>query len=107
MSFSYLNSRTELMSVEPLKNVPMRRVMNRLLDDIQDRLTDCRRSWWIARRTTCLENHWAMVGAHGRIVLSDHVPGAMQISDAHYVPTTERVHLSFRDGTAKEVRLRA
>lgn len=106
VSFSYLASATELMSIEPVKNVPMRRVVNRLLDEIQDRLSNCRSSWWKIRRTTCLANEWAMVRAPGNVVVSDHVPGAKQIADADYDPTNELLRLVFRDGTAEEVRLR-
>jgi len=106
VSFSYLSSGTELMSIEPVKNVPMRRVINRLLEEIQDRLPDCRSSWWMTRRTTCLANQWAMVRARGKVVVSDQVPGAQQIGDAQYEPTTERLHVNFRDGTTEEVRLR-
>lgn len=107
VSFSYLSSVMELMNIEPLKNIPKRRVVNWLLDDIQVRLPDCRRSWWTSSQKTCLENQWVRVGRPGRIVLSDHVPGAIQIADAQYEPTTERVHVTFRDGTTEEVRLRA
>jgi len=105
-SFSYVRSTIELMSIEPVKNVPLQRVVNRLLDNIQDRLPDCRRCWWMTRRTTCLANQWAMVAAPGKIVLSDHVPGAKQIVDGQYDPTTEQLRVTFRDGTADEVRLR-
>jgi hypothetical protein len=105
-SFSYIRSTIELMSIEPVKNMPLQRVVNRLLGDIQDRLPDCRRSWWMTSRTTCLANQWAMAPAPGKIVISDHVPGAKQIVASQYDPTTEQLRVSFRDGTAEEVRLR-
>jgi hypothetical protein len=54
--FSYLVSTVELISIVPVKNVPLQRVVNRLLSDVQVRLPDCRRSWWLTRRTTCLAN---------------------------------------------------
>ena len=40
--FSYLSNIVELMNIAPTKNVPLRRVINRLLDNIQERLSDCR-----------------------------------------------------------------
>ncbi len=105
-SFCYVRSTVELMSIEPIKNAPLQRVVNRLLDNIRDRLPDCRRSWWITRRTTCLANQWVMGAAPGKIALSDHVPGSMQIADGEYDSSTQQLHVTFRDGTAEEVRLR-
>jgi hypothetical protein len=43
--FSYVGSEVELISIAPLKNVPLQRVVNELLDDVQARLMDCRRRW--------------------------------------------------------------
>src|SRR5271166_2963128 len=48
--FSYISTAVELMSIAPSKNVPLRRVVNRLLDDIQSGLPDCRKSWWMRKR---------------------------------------------------------
>src|SRR6266404_1996305 len=59
--FSYLDSTVELISIAPAKNIPLQRVVNRLLSDVQVRLPDCRRGWWLTRGTTCLANQWAMV----------------------------------------------
>jgi hypothetical protein len=42
--FSYLDSAVELISIAPVKNVPLQRVVNRLLSDVRARLPDCRRS---------------------------------------------------------------
>src|SRR5271156_1860581 len=78
--FSYLGSTVELISIIPVKNVPLQRVVNRLLSDVQVRLPDCRRSWWLTRRTTCLVNQWAMVSKAGMIeLLSKSAPSAKQI----------------------------
>jgi hypothetical protein len=102
--FSYVDSVVELISIAPLKNVPMRRVVNRLLDDIQGRLAACRRSWWDMKRTTCLANQWAVVSAAGVIeLLPERMPGAKQIADASYDPVTERLRAVFRDGTTAEI----
>ena len=67
--FSYLDSAAELISIAPVKNVPLQRVVNRLLSDVRARLPDCRRSWWLTRGTTCLANQWAMVSKAGKIEL--------------------------------------
>jgi hypothetical protein len=104
--FSYLSSTVELISIAPLKNVPLQRVVNRLLSDIQVRLPDCRRSWWLMRRTTCLANQWAVVREPGRIeLLSKPAPSAKQIAEAEYDPANEEVHVVFQDGTKEQVKL--
>jgi hypothetical protein len=104
--FSYLGSTVELISIAPVKNVPLQRVVNHLLSDVQVRLPDCRRSWWLTRRTTCLANQWAVVREPGRIeLLSKPAPGAKQIAEAEYDPASRQVHLIFRDGTTEQVRL--
>jgi len=43
--FSYLINTVELISIAPVKKVPLQRAVNRPLSDIQARLPDCRRSW--------------------------------------------------------------
>ena len=104
--FSFLRHSVELWSIQPIKRTPPQRAVNRLLDDVEERLPDCRRSWWCVQRTTCLRNQWARIAAPGKVVLSDQVPGAKQIVDAEYDAETERLRLSFEDGLSEEVRLR-
>jgi hypothetical protein len=104
--FSYASSAVTLISIAPLRNVPSQRVVNRLLDDIEARRADCRRAWWMIRRTTCLENRWAMA-REGRIELrSGRTRDAQQIIDARYDPEAERLHVTFRDRTTAEVSTR-
>jgi hypothetical protein len=52
LRFSYINVAVELISIAPPKNVPLQRVVNRLLDDVRTRLAECRRAWWTTGRTT-------------------------------------------------------
>jgi hypothetical protein len=105
--FSYVGTALELISLAPVKNIPLQRVVNRLLSDVQERLPDCRRSWWLMRRTTCLANQWAVVGEPGRIaLLSKPTQNAKQITDAQYDPENEQLHVVFRDGSTVEVKLR-
>jgi hypothetical protein len=97
----------ELISIAPLKNVPLQRVVNELLDDIRARLMDCRRRWWMTRQTTCLANQWAVAPAARDIKLcSGHTREAKQIADASYDPATEWLRVTFRDGTTAEVSTR-
>ena len=104
-SFSFLRNYVELMSIRALCKAPLHRTVNRLLDDIQERLSDCRRCWWHISRTTCLANQWARIAAPGKVVISDHVPGAKQIDDAEYDASVDQLHVNFRDGTTEAVRL--
>ena len=104
--FSYRDSAVDLISIAPLKNVPLQRVVNHLLSDVREHLPDCRRSWWLTRGTTCLANQWAMVSKAGNIeLLSKPVPSAKQIAKAEYEPANEQVRLIFRDGTRVQVKL--
>ena len=106
VSFSYLTSAIELISIAPAKSVPSRRVVNSLMSDVQERLSDCRRSWWVNMRTTCLVNQWAIVTAPGKIELvSDRAPSARQIVDANYDPESERLRVEFQRGAKEEVEL--
>jgi hypothetical protein len=97
--FSYVDDAIELVSIAPLKNVPLQRVVNRLLDDVQTRLADCRRAWWTTRRTTCLANQWAVAQAGKIEFRTERAPDAKQIADASYDPAAEQLHVVFRDGT--------
>jgi hypothetical protein len=107
VGFSYITDTVVPISLAPLKNIPVQRVVNRLLDDIQARLADCRSSWWTTRRTTCLENRWVLMSAPGKIELrARRTPTAKQIADAAYTPSTERLQLNFRDGTATEMSIK-
>ena len=107
VKFSFVVSATVLISIAPLKNVPLRRVVNRLLEEIRAKLADCRQRWWTIKRTTCLTNQWAEVSATGKIeFLSEQTTNAKQIIDASYDPSTERLQVAFHDGTTAEVNTR-
>jgi len=104
VGFSYVNGAAELISITPLKNAPLHRVLSRLLDDIHARLAECRQSWWMIQETTCLVNQWAAIAATGKIeLLSERSPDAKQIADAIYEPSTKRLQVTFVDGTTTEV----
>jgi hypothetical protein len=104
VGFSYLSSTVELISIAPLKIVPFQRVVNRLLDGVHARLTDCRRNWWTTNHTTCLSNKWAMVSTSGEItVILEISPDSRQIGDAICDPETERLEVTFQAGTTPEV----
>jgi len=104
VGFFYVGSTVELISIAPLKNVPRQRVVNELLDEIHTRLADCRRSWWTTKQTTCLTNQWATAPGAGLIELRlERTSDAKQITNASYDPLTERLHVTFRDGTTVEV----
>ena len=45
VKFSFFKSDVELMSLAPVKRAPLQRVLNEVLDDIRERLRDCREQW--------------------------------------------------------------
>ena len=106
LKFSYVNDAVKFMSIAPAKDIPLQRVVNRLLSEFHKRLPDCRRSWWITRRTTCLANQWAIVPERGKVELaSKGASHAKQISEGQYAPESESLHVAFRDGTTAQVKL--
>lgn len=108
VQFSFVDNKVDLMSIAPAKRVPLQRVINNLLDDVGNRVAECRRLWWATRQTTCLMNQWASVPAAGSIeLITEHEANAKQISDARYEPTSDRTRVSFYDGTSIDVRLQA
>src|SRR6185437_13428768 len=97
--FSYLNSTVTLLSIAPTQNIPSQRVVNTLLSDIQAGLSECRRSWWNTRQTTCLENQWAAVPGPGKVELcAERTASARQIAQAPYDPDKESLRVIFRNG---------
>ncbi|WP_201727485.1 hypothetical protein [Acidocella sp. C78] len=108
IGFLYLGDDVTLLSIAPLKNIPLQRTLNRLLGEVEARLPDCRKAWWEIRRTTCLTNQWARVLDAGAVeLLPGRESGARQIAEADYDPGNEVLRLILRDGTTREVRLRS
>jgi hypothetical protein len=100
IAFSYVTDIVKLISIAPLKNIPLQRVINELLDDVRAHLAICRRSWWEIRRTTCLGNQWAKILKSGRIeIVPTRAARAKQITAADYDPDLGRLNVMFRDGT--------
>jgi hypothetical protein len=94
------------MSLTPARNIPSQRVVNNLMADVLERLSDCRCGWWMNMRTTCLANQWAIVTSPGKIKLvSDRTQNARQIVDANYDPETDRLRVDFQRGAKEEVQL--
>jgi hypothetical protein len=104
VGFSYVTSVVELISIAPVRNIPLQRVVNQLLDDVEAHLAICRRSWWKIRRTACLVNQWATIQKSGKMEISAaNVAGAKQITDAEYDSDLGRLNVIFRDGTTAEL----
>jgi hypothetical protein len=104
VGFSYVTSVVELISIAPVRNIPLQRVVNQLLDDVEAHLVICRRSWWEIRRTACLVNRWATIQKSGKIEISAaDVAEAKQITGAEYNPDLGRLNVIFRDGTTAEL----
>jgi hypothetical protein len=105
VGFSYLGDAVTLMSVAPTKNIPSRRLLNRLLDEVQTRLSGCRLQWWTTTGTACLVNQWLTMPAPGKAEpCGGPAPGAKQIAEASYETSSGRLRLIFRDGTSVQVK---
>ena len=98
--FSFADNGVALLSIAPTGNIPARRAVGRLLDEIAARLPACRLHWWTVNRTVCLTNQWATVPVAGTPVLvAPRTPRARQIVDAGYDPESRRLRATFLDGT--------
>ena len=87
MRFSFLSGALDLLSIAPEKKAPLQRVVIQLLGDIRERLSDCRERWWMANRTVCVTNQWALMRSDGTVgLLVKRAAGAQQMVDAHYDP---------------------
>ena len=83
VGFSFISRELELLSIAPLRNSPLRRTVNQLLDDIEVELPACRRSWWSTKQTTCLANQWLAVPAPGVVELvAEPMANAGQVAEA-------------------------
>jgi len=97
--FSFVRTQVDLLSIAPLRNSPLQRTVNQLLDDIEAELLACRRSWWATKQTTCLENQHVVVSA-GTIEISlGSDANAKRIANATYDPNQDLVRVTFQDGT--------
>jgi hypothetical protein len=104
--FSFLGSEVRLLSIAPLRNSPLQRTVNQLLDDIEAELLACRESWWITKQTTCLENQLVVVSA-GTIEIPVSAPAnAKKIATAVYDPVRDLVRVTFQDGTTLDASAR-
>jgi hypothetical protein len=107
VGFSYLSDAVEPLTIAPSRNAPLRRTLNRLLDDVQAGLPTCRRSWWKTQRTICLNHQWVIVLAPDQVELSPTaVANAKRIVEARYDPGRELLLMTFDDATTLEVRAR-
>jgi hypothetical protein len=96
--FSFVRTQVNLLSIAPLRNSPLQRTVNQLLDDIEAELLACRRSWWATKQTTCLENQHVVVSA-GTIEISLGADAnAKRIAKATYDPNQDLVRVTFQDG---------
>jgi hypothetical protein len=97
--FSFVRTQVDLLSIAPLRNSPLQRTVNQLLDDMEAELLACRRSWWATKQTTCLENQHVVVSA-GTIEISlGSDANAKRIAKATYDPNQDLVLVTFQDGT--------
>lgn len=103
VGFSYVTNKVRLISIMPLRNAPLQRVLGQLLDEVWAELAACRLAWWAARATTCLQNRWARASSAGPEILAGPEKGALQVRDAGYLAETEQLRIFFMDGTTAQI----
>lgn len=104
VKFSFATDAVSLWDIEPLRNAPRRRAVGLLLDEVQDHLAACRRSWWSIQGTTCLEGRLALAPDPQRpdalTLLARRRGRVRQVRAAVYDPSAEILSLAFSDGSA-------
>ena len=100
VGFSFVTNDVVLISITPLRNAPLPRVIGELLEDVRNELPACRRTWWAMQRSACLANRWALKQKRPVAVLRERRAGAVQIEDARYDPESGRLRILFQDDTA-------
>jgi hypothetical protein len=97
---SFVDNSVTLMAVMPAANVPAGRTIDRLLDDVAERLSLCRGCWWDIYRDVCLTNKWVTVSSSGRVtILRRKRRGAAQVLAGSYEASTDRLALTLSDGS--------
>jgi hypothetical protein len=103
VQFSFLEEQLEVLSIAPLRNTPLQRTVNGLLDDIEAELLACRCSWWAVKRTTCLENQLAAILTETTNIIRNSPSNTKRIASAAYDPDRDVVRIAFQDGTRLDV----
>ena len=99
VEFSFVVNRVRLMSVTPVQNIPLSRVISQLLEDVRDAVPACRRKWWSMRTTVCLANRWALPIPQPIFMQSERRLGSMQVRDAQYIPASNQLLILLKNGT--------
>jgi hypothetical protein len=74
VEISFIDNGVMLMEVMPAANVPTGRPLGKLLDDVEQHLTVCRRGWWQVYNDTCLVNRWGRISATGTVTVLSRPP---------------------------------
>jgi hypothetical protein len=100
IGFSFIVQTVHLISIAPMRNIPLQRAVNNMLDDVAENLALCRRHWWEIRGTVCLTNQWGIVTHNGAVEMaSPDAASARQIASATYHASAHRLDVTFRDGS--------
>ena len=104
MEFSMVDATVKLMDIKPLKNAPSLGLINELARQLAQRRGECRKAWWDAQSTVCLDNKRVMRVASGTVRLGA-VPnqgGTVIAKSGNYQTETVRVKVLWRDGSISE-----
>jgi hypothetical protein len=88
MRFSMVKSDIKLIDVKPLKNRPATSLLNRLANQLDARLDDCRMEWWLTKGgELCIDNKDVERIGNGRVLLDGIAPtGRIIAKSGKYVP---------------------
>jgi hypothetical protein len=96
--FSYVSNEAGVLSIAPTEHAVRQRQLYELLDEVEDHVAACRRTWWDNRATTCLPNKWVLAAPGGLLVLDGWQTGARQVEMAFYDGETDATRIVFRAG---------
>jgi hypothetical protein len=100
LAFSFVSDVIRLMDVDPIRDAPGTRTIDRIKTAIVNNLPKCRAEWWMKVGTCCLDNRWVRVSLAGTLtVLAMRGAGAVQIGKATYEPRAGQLMLTMKDGT--------
>jgi hypothetical protein len=104
MEFSMVDTTVQLMDVKPLKNAPGLDLINELARQLAQRRRECRKAWWDAQATVCLDNKKVVRIAPGTVRLGadPNQGGTVIAKTGKYQAQTVRVKVLWVDRSVSE-----
>lgn len=99
-----VDTTVQLMDVKPLKKAPSLDLLNELARQLAQRRRECRKAWWDAQATVCLDNKKVVRVVSGTVRLgaSPNQGGTVIAKSGKYQAQTVRVKVLWGDGSITE-----